>query len=99
MNEIIQTPVGADLSCPPPIDRHGKRINGPVADQSALRQSIVRRRDVVVVGRSSSSSPFSLDIPRAAFTSHCALLTGETATKVGLMYIHYVLRPVRGNFS
>jgi hypothetical protein len=47
MNKIIQTPVGADLSRPTPIHRPGKRIEGPLADKSAVRQSIVRLRDMI----------------------------------------------------
>ena len=38
--------VGADLSRTPPIDRPGERIDGPLADQSALRQYIVRLRGI-----------------------------------------------------
>src|SRR5713226_3154668 len=38
LNEIPGHVVGADLSCTSPIYRPGERIDGPLADKSAVRQ-------------------------------------------------------------
>jgi hypothetical protein len=35
IDELLPPPVGADLSCTPPIYRPGERIDGPLADKSA----------------------------------------------------------------
>ena len=44
INKLIQPSVGADLSRTQPIYRPGERSDGPLADKSAVRQSIVRLR-------------------------------------------------------
>ena len=53
INKITQTPVGADLSRPSPIigPWELKHIGGPLADKSAVRQSIVRLQDITEFGR------------------------------------------------
>jgi hypothetical protein len=78
MSEIIQTRVGADLSCPPPIFRPLFWRWVFQGDKSVLRQSIVRLREMTDVCAETSLSALSTDIPRAIFTSQCALLAGET---------------------
>ena len=54
IDELIQPSVGADLARTPPIYRPGERIDGPSADKSAVRQYIVRLRDITDVACSTS---------------------------------------------
>jgi hypothetical protein len=49
IDKITRIPVGADLSRTPPIYRPGERIDGLLADKSAVRQSIVRLRGMTDV--------------------------------------------------
>ena len=48
-NDQIGHFVGADLSCTSPIYRPLERIDGPLADKSAVRQYIVRLRGITDV--------------------------------------------------
>jgi len=48
-NKLIQPSVGGAFMPAPPIDRPGERIDGPLTDQSAVRQYIVRLQGITDV--------------------------------------------------